>query len=108
MVLIVNFIVKKNSLTQDNSYVILIFVLLLGTFSETMFANSIVFASIGLLLGFRKIYSLRSGINTKQKLFDAGFWVGISTIIYSWSILYILLIYVGIIVFRKQSFKNSV
>ncbi len=106
MVLIVNFITKKNRLTQDNSYTILIFVFLLGTFSETMFANSIVFASIGLLLGFRKIYSLRSGINIKQKLFDAGFWVGISTIIYSWSILYILLIYVGIIVFRKLSFKN--
>ncbi len=105
-VLIINFIIKKNSLTQDNSYAVLLIVFLLGTFSETMFVNSIVFANIGLLLGFRKIYSLRSGINTKQKLFDAGFWIGISTIIYSWSILYILLIYVGIVVFRKLSLKN--
>ena len=71
-----------------------------------MFVDSIVFANIGLLLSFRKIYSLRSGINTKQKIFDAGFWIGISTIIYSWSILYIVLIYVGIVVFRKLSLKN--
>jgi len=105
-VLIINFIIIKNSLTQDNSYAVLLIVFLLGTFFETMFDNRIVFANIGLLLGFRKIYSLRSGINTKQKLFDAGFWIGISTIIYSWSILYILLIYVGIVVFRKLSLKN--
>lgn len=106
LVLIVNFIIRKNNLTQDNSYAILLLVLLLGTFYETMFTNNIVFANIGLLLGFRKIYSLRSGLNTKQKLYDAGFWIGISTILYSWSILYVLLIYVGIIVFRKLSLKN--
>ena len=106
LVLIINFIIKKNSLTQDNSYAVLLVVFLLGTFFETMFDNRIVFTNIGLLLGFRKIYSLKSGINTKQKLFDAGFWIGISTIIYSWSILYILLIYVGIVVFRKLSLKN--
>lgn len=106
MLLIINFIIIKNNLTQDNSYAVLLIVFLLGTFSQTMFVNVIVFTNIGLLLGFRKIYSLRSGINTKQKLFDAGFWIGISTIIYSWSILYILLIYVGIVVFRKLSLKN--
>lgn len=105
-VLIVDFIIKKNSLTQDNSYAILLIVLLLGTFTEAMFVQNIVISNIGLLLGFRKIYSLRSGIKTRQKLFDAGFWIGIATLIYSWSILYLLLVYVGIIVFRKLELKN--
>ncbi|MGV8947450.1 MAG: DUF6427 family protein [Lutibacter sp.] len=104
--LIVSFIVKKNKLTRDNSYALLLMVFLLGTFPEAMFAYRIVFANIVLLLAFRKIYSLRSGIDTKLKLFDACFWIGISTLIYSWSIFYLLLVYVGMIIYQKLTVKN--
>lgn len=100
------FILKKNKLTQDNSYALLLTVFMLGAFSKTTFLNYIIFSNITLLLSYRKIYSLRSGINTKIKLFDAAFWIGISTLIYSWSILYILLIYVGIFIYQKGSLKN--
>ncbi len=104
--LIVNFIIKKNKLTQDNSYALLLIVFMLGTFPKTIFLNYIVFSNITLLLSYRKIYSLRSEINTKIKLFDAAFWIGISTLIYSWSALYIFLIYIGIFIYQKVSFKN--
>ena len=106
LLLIVNFIINKNKLTQANSYALLLVVLLLGTFSEAMFYEEIVFSNISLLLAFRKIYSLRSGLNTKKKLFDAGFWIGISTLLYSWSVLFILLAYIAMIVYQKLSFKN--
>ncbi len=108
LVLVINFIIKKNKLTQDNSFALLLIVFLLGTFSETMFSNNIVITNITLLLGFRKIYSLRSGLRTKQKLFDAGFWVGISTLLNVWSIIYVWLIFVGIVNFRKLSLKNLI
>lgn len=108
LVLVVNFIIKKNSLTKNNSFAALFFVLLFGTFYESMFSMNLVLANIALLFGFRKIYSLQSNLNTKQKLFDAGFWVGISTLLYAWSIIYIWLIFVGILIFRKLSSKNLV
>jgi len=104
--LVVIFIIKKNKLTQDNSYALLLTVFMLGTFSKTNFLSYIIFSNIALLLSFRKIYSLKNGINTKIKLFDAAFWIGISTLIYSWSILYMLLIYIGIFIYQKASFKN--
>ncbi len=104
--LIANFIVKKNKLTKDNSYVSLLMVFLLGTFPEAMFSSGIVLANIVLLLGFRKIYSLRSGLDTKLKIFDACFWIGIATLIYSWSIFYILLVYVSLIIYQKLTVKN--
>lgn len=104
--LIVNFIVKKNKLTKDNSYALLLIIFLLGTFPEAMFSYSIVLANIALLLGFRKIYSLRSGVDTKLKLFDACLWIGISTLLYSWSIFYILLVYVGMVIYQKLTVKN--
>ena len=106
--LIVRFIIKKNKLTKDNSYALLLVVIVLGTFPETIFSNTIVFSNILLLLSYRKIYSLRSGINTKLKLFDAAFWIGIATLFYSWSIFYMLLIYLGIIIYQKISLKNLV
>ncbi len=107
-VFIVNFIIRKNNLTQDNSYALLLIVLLLGTFSGAMISNNIVFTNITLLLGFRKIYSLKSDLNTKRKLFDAGFWIGISTLLYAWSIIYVWLIFTGIVIFRKISVKNLI
>lgn len=104
--LILKFIIEKNKLTQDNSYVLFLVVMFLGIFSETIFSNYIVFSNIFLLLSFRKIYSLKSGIKTKIKLFDAAFWIGISTLIYFWSIFYLLLIYIGILIYQKGNFKN--
>ena len=106
MLLIVNFIIKKNKLTKDNSYALLLMVFLLGTFPEAMFSYKIVLANIALLLGFRKIYSLRSGLDTKLKLFDASFWIGIATLIYSWSIFYLLLVYLAMIIHQKLTVKN--
>lgn len=106
LLLIVNFIVKKNKLTKDNSYALLLMVFLLGTFSDAMFSSDIVFANFALMLGLRKIYSLRSGVDTKLKLFDACFWIGMATLFYSWSIFFVLLVYVGMIVHQKRTVKN--
>jgi hypothetical protein len=106
LLLIVNFIVKKNKLTKDNSYALLLMVFLFGTFPEAMFSSNIVFANFALMLGFRKIYSLRSGVDTKLKLFDACFWIGVATLLYSWSIFFILLVYVGMIIHQKLTVKN--
>jgi len=105
-ILIFKFIIKKNKLTKDNAYALLIAVLILGTFPEVIFSNSVLFSNLILLLSFRKIYSLKSGIHIKIKLFDAAFWIGISTLINAWSVLFIFLIYVGIIVYQKISVKN--
>lgn len=103
---IFKFIVEKNKLTEDNLYALFLIVIILGAFSEALFSNYIIFSNIILLLSFRKIYSLRSGIDIKIKLFDAAFWIGISTLIFSWSIFYILLIYIGILMYQKVSLKN--
>jgi len=106
MLLVVNFIIRKNSLTQNNSYALLLFVFLLGIFSETISSSTLAISNLILLFGLRKMYSLRTGLNTKMKLFDAGFWIAIATLVYFWSIAYFLLIYIAIIVYNKVSLKN--
>ena len=106
MLFVVNFILRKNNLTEDNSYSLLIFILFLSSFNETFYSEKLFFSNLFLLFAFRKIYSLNSGFNTIQKLFDAGLWIGLSTLIYQWSVLFFLLIYLAMFIYRNINFKN--
>ncbi len=106
--LVFNFIVSKNKLTLDNLYGLLLGVIFLGTFYESMFSSKLLLTNILLLLAFRKIYSLSSNLNTKMKLFDAAFWIGIASLIYLWSFLFFILIYVGIVLYKKVFIRNLI
>lgn len=106
LLLYVNFIIKKNKLTKDNAYGLLIFVFLLGMFPKTMFSTAFLFANLFLLFGFRKIYGLKNGHAIKQKIFDAGLWIGVATLFYAWSGLFLLLVYLSIIIYRKIYLRN--
>ena len=106
LLFIVKFIVSKNNLTQDNSYTVLLIVFLLGTFYESMLTPLLALVNIVLLLSYRKLYSLKSTISTQQKLFDAGLWVGVAVLLFNWSILFLGLVYVAMIIHHKVNFKN--
>ena len=71
-------------------------------------SNKIIFSNVILLLSYRKIYSIKSGFNTSAKLFDAGFWIGVATLIYLHSILYLFLVFTAIIIYQKVYFKNLI
>lgn len=96
-----NFIIRKNSLTKNNSYALLFFVLLFALFPHAVNNYKLLISNFFLFFSIRRIYSIRSGINVKSKLFDSGFWIGIAFLIYDWSILFLFLIYIAIIVFRE-------
>ena len=106
--MIENFIVKKNNLTEDNLYTMLLSVLLLGSFYETMFSKTILFSNILLLLRYRKIYSIKSGIDVGKKLFDAGLWIGAAALIYPPSILFGVLIFLAVIIYQKLYIQNFI
>lgn len=108
LLLLVNFIVKKNNLTLDNSYTLLIHTLLLGTFYFSMHTSEILFVNLLLLLSYRKIYSIKSGFNIGGKLFDAGFWIGTASLIYPPSILFVVLIYIAILIYQKLYIQNFI
>lgn len=108
MLLVINFILRKNNLTGDNLYALLLIILLLGTFYETMFTLNLFLSNLLLLFAFRKIYSLKTGLNIKSKLFDAGFWIGISAILCSWTILFLIVVYVALFIYNRVTLKNLI
>jgi len=106
MLFIFDFIIRKNMLTQDNSFALFFYVLFFGFFPFSFENKSLLVTNFFLLLSFRKIYSLRTSFKTKEKIFDSSFWIGVASLIYDWSFVYIILLYMAIIIFWKNDWKN--
>ena len=103
---ILNFIIRKNGLTEDNSLAILFYILMVSYFPNIFGNDGLFLSNFILLFAFRRIYSLRSSLETKEKIFDSSFWIGIASLFYVWSILFILIVYAGIVIFRKTDWRN--
>lgn len=107
-VFVINFIIRKNALTEDNSFAILFYIILCSYFPNSFINEAVFISNFILLLAFRRIYSLRSSIQTKEKIFDSAFWIGIASLFYVWSLFYVILVYAAIVVFRKIDWRNFV
>ncbi|MCK5441613.1 MAG: hypothetical protein KAJ23_06970 [Maribacter sp.] len=103
---VVNFIVKRNKMTETNSFTILFFTLLMVIFPETLTDNGAVLCNFFLLLTIRRLISMRSLKNIRFKIFDASLWVMFSTLFYDWAILYLLVVFMAIYIYEPKNFRN--
>ncbi len=105
LMLIFGFIIKKNNLTQINSYALFIFVCLL-LLTPNAFQNSKpILSTVFILLALRRILSFNSKKNIQKKILDASLWIGIATLFYFWSILFLLVLYAALIQLASKNFK---
>lgn len=103
---LINFIVKKNRLTKDSSYILFFFILLL-IFFPTVFLNyKLIAANFFILLALRRLISLQTQKATKEKIFDASIWIFIASIFHFWAILFLILVYSSIIFQVSRDYKN--
>ncbi len=105
MLSMVIFIKIKNQLTADNSFGFLCFVILIGFFPKTILLNGTFYAHLVLLLSFRKLYSLHSPKKSIKKMFDGGFWIGIAFLIEPLSLIFGLLLYASIFLYKGLSLQ---
>jgi hypothetical protein len=105
-ILLLNFIVSKNSLTNKNNYEILLFSLFLLFISQTTSNSNVLISNFFVLLGLRRIVSLRSPKNTKKKLFDAAIWIGIAALFYFWAILFFTLIILSLAFYTDNNIRH--
>lgn len=105
-IFLLNFIVVKNKLLDQSSYHILLFSLFLALLPITLISAKILLSNIFVLLALRRLISLRTQKNTKKKLFDASFWIGIATIFYFWAILFFVLILIALILYSDNKIKD--
>ena len=103
---LVNFISLKNTLTQNDNYAILLFLVFILLFPSVLNNIKIVLSNVFLLLALRRLISLKTLNSSKEKIFDASFWIFLSAIFHFWSVLYIILVFISIIFHSGKEFKN--
>lgn len=105
-VVLVNFISKRNDLTSRNAYKTILFVAFACMFLPALKNDAVIVSNLLLLLALRRVISLKNQRQTVQKIFDATFWICIASLFYFWSILFMFLVYFGILVYEGYRFKS--
>jgi hypothetical protein len=103
---LVNFISLKNNLTYNDNYAALLFFIFLLFFPEIFTNESILIANLFLLLALRRLISLKSMKSIQEKIFDASFWIFLAALFHFWSIFYIILVFVSIILHASKNYRN--
>lgn len=103
---IFNFILSKNKLTRDNSYAFLIYVIFIGSFSMSFFDIKTLVINILMLFFLRRIYALKTNKSVFEKLFDAGFWLGIIFIIEPFYAILFILLTIGTYLFQSITLRT--
>jgi hypothetical protein len=103
---ITNFVTKRNGLSKDNTFPFLFFFLFLILFPDVLNNFTLVVSNFCILLAMRRLISLQSLVTPKEKIFDASLWVFLAALFHFWSILYILLIFISIILHVSRDYRN--
>jgi hypothetical protein len=102
-VLLLDFIIRKNNVTKNNTFAILLFVLFVLLVPQVYKSPQLILANIFVLLATRRILSLTTEKNTVKKIFDATMYITLASFCYGWAILFFLALYPAIT--NKTKFK---
>lgn len=105
---LINFIVKKNGLSKDNGYSIFFYLLFILFFPTIFNKPNVIYANFFILLALRRLISLQSLKASKEKIFDASFWILIASLFQFWCILFLILVFISIIFHVSRDYRNWV
>ncbi len=95
--LLFDFIIRKNKLTKNNTYGILLFTCFLIAFPVIFLERNIIIANVSLLMGLRRISSFRSDKKIEKKILDAALWITFASLFYFWSLLFFFALYFALV-----------
>jgi len=103
-----SFISKKNGLSRDSTYTAFFTFLFLIFFPDLFNNPNLILANFFVLLAIRRLVSLQTLKESKEKLFDASLWIFMAALFQFWSILYILLVFISVIFHVSRDYRNWV
>ncbi|WP_281636828.1 DUF6427 family protein [Flavobacterium marginilacus] len=107
-VFLTSFISKKNGLSRDSTYTAFFAFLYLIFFPDLFNNPNLILSNFFVLLAIRRLISLQTLKESKEKLFDASLWIFIAALFQFWSILYILLVFISVIFHVSSDYRNWV
>lgn len=102
---LIDFIVSKNTITRDNNYALFFFLTFTLFFPYLYLKTPLLIANFFILIALRRLISLKTASHSREKVFDACFWIFIATLLHFWSILFIVLVFISIIQHVNYDFK---
>lgn len=103
---VLNFVVKRNTLTKRNTYIVYLFVCFTFAVPATFFNSDTILSGVFVLLALRRIISLKSPNDFSKKIFDAAFWITISSLFFFWSFLFLVVLYFAILFYGRLNYRN--
>jgi len=95
----VNFIISKNTLNKNNNFGIVAICFFIGLLIEDLQSYDLLISNIFLLLAIRRIYSIRTPLNINKKVYDAAFWILMSSIFYTPILLFFILLLITLLLY---------
>ncbi len=103
---VLNFVVKRNTLTKRTTYIIFFFACFTMAIPQTFFNVNTVFSGLFVLLALRRIISLKTENDQKKKIFDAAFWIAIASLFFFWALLFLVVLYFAIVFYAPNEYRN--
>ncbi len=104
--LFLNFIARKNNLTDKTNYEIFIFSIFLLLINTTTIDLKILLSNFAVLLGLRRLLNLQTQTDIKAKLYDAALWIAVAALLYFWSIFFFALIVFALIFYTDNNMRH--
>ncbi len=104
--LALNFVAQKNDLTNKGTFTILLYAFLTAILPNALTSFSVLLSNVFVLLAIQNILRLRNEKHIKAKIFNASICIGIASLAYFWSIGFVVLIFLGILFFEPNDYRN--
>ncbi len=106
VLLITQFIVIKNEITGQNSFLLYAGTMLLLAILPALVTWKEVIVLLLLLMSLRRLLSLKSVTRSLSKIFDATLWVCIAGLIAPIALLFLLVVYTAIFLFVRNKWRH--
>lgn len=104
--LLFNFIIRKNKITEPTSFAIFLFVCYWLLFPQIFSEINLLIANVFILFGLRRILSLGKASNATKKILDSGIWITAASLFHFWSILFFIPLWWAILRKPERQFKD--
>jgi hypothetical protein len=104
--LLLDFIIRKNNLTKNNTFGIFFFTFFLLAIPPVFLEGTILITNIFILLALRRILSFRTNKNIEKKILDAAIWITVASFFYFWSLLFFFVLFFALLRKPNTNYKE--
>lgn len=103
--LLLDFIIRKNTLCLSNNYALLLFTAFIAMTPAIFRSLQFSISGVLLMLAFRRIISLQTDKNSERKIFDASLWICLASFFYFWALIMFVPLYLSISMQKSTRFR---